>query len=68
MSKAATDHLTRCAALELAPHQVRVNAVNPGLFKTDILERAGLSGDEYEQVRVKHSQSKIADTNKQNRV
>lgn len=34
-SKAAVDQLTRCVALELAEHQVRVNAVNPG--KVDIL-------------------------------
>lgn len=30
MSKAAIDQFTRCTALELAPKQVRVNAVNPG--------------------------------------
>jgi NAD(P)-dependent dehydrogenase (short-subunit alcohol dehydrogenase family) len=30
VSKAAIDQLTRCAALELAPKNVRVNAVNPG--------------------------------------
>lgn len=32
MSKAAIDQFTRCTALELAEKQVRVNAVNPGLF------------------------------------
>lgn len=31
MSKAAVDHFTRCAALELAAKGVRVNAVNPGV-------------------------------------
>src|SRR5687767_13862759 len=30
VSKAGMDHLTRCAALEMAPLGVRVNAVNPG--------------------------------------
>lgn len=32
MSKAAIDQFTRCTALELAPKQVRVNAVNPGMI------------------------------------
>ena len=36
VSKAGTDQLTRCAALELAPHGVRVNAVNPGVVVTEL--------------------------------
>lgn len=36
VSKAAVDHLTRCAALDLAPHGVRVNAVNPGVVVTEL--------------------------------
>lgn len=35
-TKAATDMFTRCAALELAPHGVRVNAVNPGVVVTEL--------------------------------
>lgn len=31
ISKAAVDQFTRCVALELAPKQVRVNSVNPGM-------------------------------------
>ncbi|XP_015764258.1 PREDICTED: 3-oxoacyl-[acyl-carrier-protein] reductase FabG-like, partial [Acropora digitifera] len=31
MSKAAVDQLTRCAALELAPKQIRVNSVKTGV-------------------------------------
>jgi len=42
-SKAALEHLTRCWALELAPHRIRVNAIAPGPTDTPILERAGLS-------------------------
>ena len=30
-SKAAIDHMARCAALDLAPHGIRVNNVNPGI-------------------------------------
>ncbi len=36
VSKAAVDMLTRCAALDLAPHGVRVNAVNPGVVVTEL--------------------------------
>lgn len=36
VSKAALDHLTRCTALDLAPHGVRVNAVNPGVVVTEL--------------------------------
>jgi len=36
VSKAAVDQFTRCVALELAPHGVRVNAVNPGVVVTEL--------------------------------
>ena len=36
VSKAGVDQYTRCAALELAPHGVRVNAVNPGVVVTEL--------------------------------
>jgi len=36
ISKAGLDMLTRCLAAELAPHQVRVNGVNPAAFSTNI--------------------------------
>ena len=41
VSKAALDQLTRCAALELAPKGVRVNAVNPGVVVTNLHRRCG---------------------------
>jgi NAD(P)-dependent dehydrogenase (short-subunit alcohol dehydrogenase family) len=36
VSKAAVDMMTRCAALDLAPDGVRVNAVNPGVVVTEL--------------------------------
>ncbi|XP_052901386.1 3-oxoacyl-[acyl-carrier-protein] reductase FabG-like [Anopheles moucheti] len=47
MSKAAIDQFTRCTALELAPKQVRVNAVNPGVIITDIHKRGGMDEESY---------------------
>ncbi len=47
VSKAALDQLTRCAALELAPKGIRVNAVNPGVVRTDLHRRGGMSDEEY---------------------
>jgi NAD(P)-dependent dehydrogenase (short-subunit alcohol dehydrogenase family) len=47
MSKAAVDHLTRCAALELAPKGVRVNAVNPGVVRSELQKRGGMSDETY---------------------
>lgn len=47
VSKAALDQLTRCSALELAAKGVRVNAVNPGVVKTEIHKRGGMSDDAY---------------------
>src|SRR5688572_21298210 len=47
VSKAGIDQLTRCAALELAPKGVRVNAVNPGVVVTDIHRRGGMAEENY---------------------
>ncbi len=46
-SKSALDQLTRCAALELAPKGVRVNAVNPGVVVTELHRQGGLDGEKY---------------------
>lgn len=48
VSKAGLDQLTRCAALELAPKGIRVNAVNPGVVITEIHKRGGMSQDAYD--------------------
>ena len=37
-SKHALIGLTRCAALEMGPHQVNVNAICPGFVQTDMLD------------------------------
>jgi len=44
-SKAAVDMATRCIALELAPHGVRVNAVNPGVVVTELHTVSGAVPD-----------------------
>ena len=38
--KAAVSHFTRCAALELAEHRIRVNAISPGAIVTPIFLKA----------------------------
>eukprot|EP00095_Tigriopus_kingsejongensis_P000960 maker-scaffold83_size396513-snap-gene-1.17 protein:Tk00960 transcript:maker-scaffold83_size396513-snap-gene-1.17-mRNA-1 annotation:"hypothetical protein LOTGIDRAFT_236007" len=47
ISKAAVDQFTRCVALDLAPKQVRVNCVNPGVTITELQKRGGLSDEAY---------------------
>jgi len=46
-SKSAVDQLTRCAALDLAPKGVRVNAVNPGVVVTNLHRRSGMKEEQY---------------------
>ena len=53
VSKSALDHLTRCAALELAPKGVRVNAVNPGVTVSNLHRRGGMTDEAYEAFLVR---------------
>ena len=48
VSKAALDQLTRCAALELAPKGIRVNAVNPGVVVSGLHRSGGMNDEAYE--------------------
>jgi NAD(P)-dependent dehydrogenase (short-subunit alcohol dehydrogenase family) len=52
-SKAALDHLTRTAAIDWAPHGVRVNAVNPGVTVTNLHRRGGMNEQAYEAFLVR---------------
>lgn len=45
VSKAALDMMTQVAALELAPHGVRVNAVNPGVVVSELHTVSGSVAD-----------------------
>jgi NAD(P)-dependent dehydrogenase (short-subunit alcohol dehydrogenase family) len=55
-SKAGVDQLTRCAALELAPKGIRVNAVDPGVVVSNLHRRGGM-GDEKYQAFLEHSKT-----------
>jgi len=56
VSKAGIDQLTKCAALELAPFGVRVNAVNPGVVITNLHRRGGMAEEAYEKF-LEHSKT-----------
>jgi len=56
VSKAGVDHLTRCAALELAPKGIRVNAVNPGVVVTNCHLNSGMDQETYNRF-LKHSKT-----------
>jgi 3-oxoacyl-[acyl-carrier protein] reductase len=51
VSKAGVAMLTKCMALELAQHGIRVNALAPGLTKTDI-NRRDLENEEFLNMRL----------------
>ena len=59
ISKAAIDQYTRCAALDLAPKGIRVNAVNPATIETNFHRNLGMNSqvyDEYlERCKVTHA-------------
>lgn len=48
-TKGAIDAITGSLAKELGPRQIRVNAINPGLIKTEGTQTASVIGSEMEQ-------------------
>jgi NAD(P)-dependent dehydrogenase (short-subunit alcohol dehydrogenase family) len=56
VSKAAVDQLSHCAALELGPRGVRVNAVDPGVVVTELHRRAYMDEKAYAAF-LEHSKS-----------
>jgi len=56
VSKAGVDQLTHCAALELGPKGVRINAVDPGVVVTNLHRNSGMAEDSYEKF-LEHSKS-----------
>lgn len=51
ISKAAIDQFTKCIALELAPKNVRVNAINPAVIVTNFHKRLGMDDEAYESFK-----------------
>jgi NAD(P)-dependent dehydrogenase (short-subunit alcohol dehydrogenase family) len=56
VSKAGVDQLTHCAALELGPKGVRVNAVDPGVVLTNLHRNSGMQEDAYQKF-IEHSKT-----------
>jgi 3alpha(or 20beta)-hydroxysteroid dehydrogenase len=42
-TKGAVEAITRAAAIELAPHCIRVNSVHPGIIRTPMIEGVGVT-------------------------
>jgi NAD(P)-dependent dehydrogenase (short-subunit alcohol dehydrogenase family) len=50
-AKAAVNQLSRCAAMELGEHNVRVNSVSPGAIATGIVPKAlGMDANEADKI------------------
>jgi len=58
MTKAGLEMFTKCAALELAPLGIRVNAVSPATIDTNLYRYTGMSEEEYQNFK-KRSASNI---------
>lgn len=60
ISKAGLTHFTRCLAVELAPHGVRVNTVSPGPTDTNLFEGMEVTADKLKAHTVLH---RVLETN-----
>ena len=56
VSKAGVDQLTHCAALELGPKGVRINAVDPGVVLTNLHRNSGMQEEAYRKF-LEHSKT-----------
>lgn len=56
VSKAGVDQLTHCAALELGPKGVRMNAVDPGVVVTNLHRNSGMEEEAYKKF-LEHSKT-----------
>ncbi|MDI6767093.1 MAG: SDR family oxidoreductase [Bacteroidota bacterium] len=56
VSKAGVDQLTHCAALELGPKDVRINAVDPGVVLTNLHRNSGMEEETYQKF-IEHSKT-----------
>ena len=56
-SKSAIEMLTRSGALELAPENVRVNAVAPGPTESEALNASGLPGEAVDKIKQERDRS-----------
>ncbi|XKL60108.1 hypothetical protein PGB90_001124 [Kerria lacca] len=48
MSKSTVDHMTNCLAVDLAKYGIRVNSINPGPVKTNLLQNDGINSAQIE--------------------
>ena len=64
-SKAALDMMTQCAAVDLAADGIRVNSVNPGVVRTPLQKRGGMTDVAYdaflERSKVTHPLGRVAE-------
>jgi NAD(P)-dependent dehydrogenase (short-subunit alcohol dehydrogenase family) len=56
VSKSGVDQLTHCAALELGPKGVRINAIDPGVVVTNLHRTSGMEEESYRKF-LEHSKS-----------
>jgi 3alpha(or 20beta)-hydroxysteroid dehydrogenase len=59
-SKFGIRGLTKSAAIELGPHNIRVNAVVPGPTKTKMIERPGWKDEDYDNMYGKYPLGRMA--------